>query len=119
MTNLEKEFIYLSQLVFDFTEEETLEDIKEAGGLVRVNLEGGDYIYYGADGTPFALNSVHFFDALVSKKILEPVKFPTDADINKPTFQKDFDKAFSISRERLTKYLENLRSDIASGKIAI
>jgi len=117
MTNLEKEYLYLCQLVFNDSKESIIEEIKEAGGIVRID-ESGDYIYYGADDSTYVFDEVRFFDALVYKKVLEPISHPTEEDIDKPNFTTDFKKFVIARRKSLDTYLEKLRRDISAGLIA-
>ena len=112
MNNLEKEFIYLSELTSYNGKEYALQEIKDASGLVNFEEENGNLIYTGNDGTLYSFNLAPLFDVLVTNKLVEPIESPDD--FNVPLMK----ECVSLSKIRIREYLQKLRNDITSGVIS-
>jgi hypothetical protein len=114
MTNLEKEYIHLSELLFVDGKEDAIQEIDEFGGLDRFEEEkNGDLLYIGKDGSIRGFNTTMLFDALSSHKLVEPIDFPKG--FNVPVMS----ECVSLSKVRIKEYLQKLRGDIAAGAIAV
>jgi len=99
MNNIEKEYIYLSNLVFD-DKFEAIQEIKESNGLVKVEKEDGSLVYYGNDGSIFGINLEHLNMTLENKGIFSENKY---SNIN---------EYINKSNIFINNYIEKLRKDI-------
>ena len=108
MTELEKEFIYLSEIVFDDGKKDAIEEINESGGIIRVDEEETCFTYFGKDGSIFAFEINRLFEALAIKKLVIPADFPLEIEFS------TFSECTSIRKKRIREYMQKLRSEIAA-----
>jgi hypothetical protein len=114
MTNLEKEYIYLSGLHSTEDKKDAIQEINEFGGLDRFEEEkNGDLLYFGKDGSIRGFNTKMLFEVLSYHKLVEPIDFPKS--FNVPVMS----ECVSLSKIRIKEYMQKLRSDIAAGVIIV